>query len=49
MGGLVLAWIIDPVTARQIVRAMMGMGMKATDQDDAYPGYGDYPSIALNK
>ena len=27
MAGLVLARIIDPVTARQIVRAMMGMGM----------------------
>jgi len=27
MAGLVLAQIIDPETARQIVRAMMGMGM----------------------
>ena len=27
MAGLVLARIIDPVTAHQIVRAMMGMGM----------------------
>ncbi len=27
MGGLVLARIIDPVTARQIVQAIVGMGV----------------------